>query len=429
MRKKKVLIVTYYWPPAGGPGVQRVLKFAKYLPQFGWEPIILTVENGEYPALDESLLNDIPAAIKVYKTKTLEPFALYKRLMGQQDKAIETYALTEKNESVMSRVFKWVRLNLFIPDARIGWKPYAVRQGIHIIKEEGVDAVLSSSPPHSLQLAAKKMAHQTHTPWLADFRDLWLDAFYIPTEEQGKRARRRNAHLEKTILTSADKVISTSREIIDDFKNKCAVAQYDVVYNGYDEQDFSNLETKGNRRFTIRYFGSISSGQNPEALFRALNELRKTKADVAALITVELYGKIDASVQRSIDNYQLADMVHFMGYVPHASVPSLMMTSDCLLLLLPRTKYKGMVPGKLFEYMAAKQAILAIGDRHSEVSDLLTRTKTGQMFDHNDSITAYLESLFRQWQKGVKTVDSVAIDHFSRKYQTEKLAQVLNDLV
>lgn len=425
---KKVLIITYYWPPAGGPGVQRVLKFAKYLPQFGWEPIILTVDNGEYPARDESLLKDIPQGIKVYKTKTLEPFALYKSLTGGKDKAIETYALTERSESILSRASKWVRLNLFIPDARVGWKKYAVRKAKEIIKEEGIDAILSSSPPHSLQMAAQTIAKDTGIPWMADFRDLWLDAFYIPTEEQGKRARRLNAKYEKSILKSADKIVSTSLEIIDDFKGKVPNKDYAVVYNGYDNDDFHGSGKVTTAVFTIRYFGSIASGQNPLALFEALKAMAKEHGDSYKYITVELYGKIDATVRRAIIDYNLEDKVVYKGYIPHSEVAQLMSTSDCLLLLLPRTKYKGMVPGKLFEYMATGKPILALGDVASESADLLRQTNSGQMYDHKADILESLVALYDGW-KDVRSSDlSTDIEEFTRENQTKKLSHLLDEL-
>lgn len=427
---KKVLILTYYWPPAGGPGVQRVLKFAKYLPKFGWEPIILTVQNGEYSAVDDSLLKDVPKGIKVYKTKTLEPFSLYKNLTGGQDKAIETYALTEKNSSLVSRFTKWVRLNIFIPDARVGWKPYAVKKGLEIIREENIDVILSSSPPHSLQLAAKAIASEANIPWVADFRDLWLDAFYIPTEEQGRFARRLNAKLEKSIISSATKVISTSQEIIDDFKVKAPNSDYAVVYNGYDADDFNKTAARTDDKFIIRYFGSISSGQNPEALFKALVSIKGTHYDIFNTIIIELYGKIDNTVHLSIQQYKLEETVQFKGYVAHSEVTNLMSSSDCLLLLLPRTKYIGMVPGKLFEYMQAKHPIIALGEKKSEVNMLLEKTKAGEMFDHSTDIAPAIIKLYNDCKlKGCSLVNDSEIETFSRIKQTENLANELNKLL
>ena len=425
---KKVLIITYYWPPAGGPGVQRVLKFAKYLPEFGWEPVILTVENGEFPAIDESLLNDIPDGIKVYKTKTLEPFSFYKSISGNKNKAIETYALTEKNSSFISKLSKWIRLNLFIPDARRGWKHYAVKKGVDIIKSENIDVILSSSPPHSLQLAAQKIAKRTGKPWVADFRDLWLDAFYIPTEEQGKLARKLNASYEKSIVKSARKIISTSQEIIDDLKSKAPVSDFDVIYNGYDESDFKHTTRDKNQNFTIRYFGSISSGQNPISLFNALRNINKNHNDIFNKIRVELYGKIDATVLQVIKENKLESCVDFKGYVAHSTVPELMISADCLLLLLPRTKYKGMVPGKLFEYMATQKQILAIGSTRSETSDLLSSTRSGIMYEHGTDITKQILTFYKKWQENTMNIDS-NIENYSRMKQTEKLAQILNETI
>lgn len=427
---KKVLILTYYWPPAGGPGVQRVLKFAKYLPQFGWEPVILTVKNGEYPAIDESLLQDIPENLKVYKTKTLEPFQFYKSLSNSKGKAIETYTLTEVNGSFMSKLFKWIRLNLFIPDARIGWKRYAYKEGVNIVKDLGIDLVFSSSPPHSLQLAAMKIAAKTGLPWVADFRDLWLDAFYIPTEEQTHFAKTRNAFLEKKVLQKASKVCTTSEEIKEDFLAKLPSADVSVVYNGYDGSDFSEIKNPKNKAFTIRYFGFISSGQNPLSLFNSLVTLRKVKPEVYSNIKVEFFGKVDGTVFKSIEEHDLKDCVSYMGYVSHSEVTKLMSSSDCLLLLLPTSKYRGMVPGKLFEYMASKKEVLGIGDKESEVSRLLTDTECGEMFGHDADITEHLLSLYNSFVEGDDATSGTdKVKRFSRQSQTQALAELFDKTI
>ena len=177
---KKVLIITYYWPPAGGPGVQRVLKFAKYLPQFGWEPVILTVENGNFPAVDEGLLGEVPDNLKVYKTKTLEPFAIYNKLQGKdKTSAVDTFTITKSGKSFKDKLGNAIRSYFFIPDARKGWKPFAVKAGLDIIKKEKIDLIFSSSPPHSLQLIAKDLAKKTQLPSVADFRDPWFNAIWL----------------------------------------------------------------------------------------------------------------------------------------------------------------------------------------------------------------------------------------------------------
>src|SRR5690606_13755203 len=200
---KKVLIITYYWPPAGGSGVQRVLKFAKYLPEFGWEPVILTVENGEYPALDSSFEDDIPKGMKVYKTKALEPFHVYKALTGQsRDSKIDTNILKSESENLREKISKWIRLNIFIPDARIGWMAYAVRQGMEIIENENISLIISTSPPQSLQLSAMRIARKSKKPWVADFRDPWTSIAYYQKSKRFALTKKLDHYLEKKVLQS-----------------------------------------------------------------------------------------------------------------------------------------------------------------------------------------------------------------------------------
>ncbi|MCK4715587.1 MAG: glycosyltransferase, partial [Candidatus Marinimicrobia bacterium] len=211
---KKVLIITYYWPPAGGPGVQRVLKFAKYLPEFGWQPIILTVKNGEYPAIDNSLQKEIPANCKVYNTFSIEPNFVYKKFTGMgSDEKIPTAVLAAENTNWKKRLANWIRLNLFIPDAKIGWIPFAVRKGKKIIKAEKPDIIFSSSPPPTVHLIARKLAKWSGIKWVADFRDPWTDIYHYNDVKRSAWSLNRDKDKEKEIVTSADEIITVSQNV------------------------------------------------------------------------------------------------------------------------------------------------------------------------------------------------------------------------
>ena len=203
---KKVLIITYYWPPAGGPGVQRVLKFAKYLPEFGWEPYILTVKYGEYYAIDDKLLDEIPENLQVYKTSAFEPYNLYRKVLGKsKDKSLPVYILnTSKKDSLLERISKWIRVNLFIPDPRMFWLPFAASKGEKIIKEKNIDLIFTSSPPHTVQLIGKRLSKITGKPWVADFRDPWTKAFWFSEIKRTSFSAKINKSMEKGVLDSAD---------------------------------------------------------------------------------------------------------------------------------------------------------------------------------------------------------------------------------
>ena len=237
--KKKVLIITYYWPPSGGPGVQRVLKFAKYLPEFGWEPIILTIDKGDYHASDNSLIDDISDSLKVYKVKSFTALDLYKKLKGN-NKKISSFELTRKSGGFAFKVIKWIRANLFIPDARKGWNRAAIKEGLKIINNEKPEIIFVSSPPHSLQLIGLKLAKKTGLKWLADFRDPWTDAFWDKDLPRISIVKKWNLNQERKIIKSADALSSVSKGCIKLLKKNLNV-NFNLIYNGFDSSNFSSL--------------------------------------------------------------------------------------------------------------------------------------------------------------------------------------------
>ena len=271
---KKVLIITYYWPPAGGAGVQRVLKFAKYLPQFGWQPIILTVENPDCPVIDNSLLKDIPPECKVYKSKALEPFEIYKKLIGKNkfDKIPSDVLARTKNLTITEKLSKWVRLNLFIPDAKIGWKYYAIKEAKKIIEQEKIDVVFSTSPPQTVALIAKSVANKNKLKWIADFRDPWMEIVHYQNVKRNGITKFIDRKLEKSVLRKADVLVTISADIVNLFKTKVGKKNYAIIPNGFDESDFLKIDKNKNSNFTIAYTGVITKTRVPYALFSALKK-------------------------------------------------------------------------------------------------------------------------------------------------------------
>ena len=422
---KKVLILTYYWPPAGGPGVQRVLKFVKYLPEWGWEPHILTVKNGEYPALDPSLLKEIPEGVKVYATQSLEFFSLFKRLTGRNSQTpIETYILNRKKAGWKDRLFAWIRQNLFLPDARLGWAPFAFRKGMEIIRKEQPALIFSSSPPHSLQLTARRLASKSGLPWVADFRDPWTEAFWDKSMERTSWAAARNKRMEQRVVTEADALITVSNGVQELLVKSPREHTY-IIPNGYDAQDFS-AKKEPSSRFRIVYAGHIAASQNPVRFFQAIAALRTSFGD---LLDIRFYGKADRETHEAIAREGVGDLVHLLPYLPHDEILTEIVNADLLLLLIPAENGKGILTGKVFEYLATRNFVLGIGDETGDAAGLLKTCRGGVMIDYDKDPAPVLESQIRRWQESIPhEVNANEILRYDRKTQAAQLAAIFDDL-
>ena len=424
---KKVLIITYYWPPAGGPGVQRVLKFAKYLPQFGWEPIILTVDNGNYPAIDEGLLDEVPKGLKVFKTKTLEPFSFYNRFQGKSKKTgLDTFTITKTNKNLKERLGALIRRYLFIPDARKGWRFYAVNKGIDLVKDEDIDVIFSSSPPHSLQQIASKVARKTKRPWVADFRDPWANAFWLDEKQQKGLAHKINSKKESAIFHQLDYFTTVSQGVLGEYRQKYSrlLQQSSLLYNGFDEDDFIRIDDDVNDYFTIRYVGTLANSQNPKAFLKVISELK----DQA--IKVEFWGKFDASISETVKYFAIEDRVSFHPYVAHKKAVELMQNSDMLLLVIPFVQSKGILTGKLYEYIATRKPIIGFGPKGSEAGDIIVDNNFGGFFSDEEGVKEFLLSHLKKYSEGTCESDVLAnVEQFSRQFTTQKLAEIFDKLV
>lgn len=427
MGKQKVLIITYYWPPSGGPGVQRVLKFVKYLRAFDWEPIVLTVKDGEYPAIDHSLTKDIPDNLSITQTSTLEFFALFKRLSGRKkEDKIETYILNRQSVSMKDKLFRWIRQNVFVPDARLGWVPFAVKAGKKIIKEQKPVLIFSSSPPHSLHLAARQLAQWSGLPWVADFRDPWTDAFWDKDIKRTKWAGRKNKALEYKVIRDASAVITVSKAIQEQFQEKFAHAKSVVIPNGFDSEDFHFVK-KTNTQLSLVYAGHIAESQNPTHLFKALGGLPE---DLQDKVQVHFYGSMDQSVLDSIAQYKIGRMIQLHGYVAHSEALKAVSQADVLLLLIPRQHAKGIITGKVYEYLAAKNFILGMGDPKGDAGVLLRSCNAGQMFSYESDLIPILRELITNWESGIPLIKirEEQVAKYSRYALTQELAQVFSEL-
>ena len=425
---KKVLIITYYWPPAGGPGVQRILKFVKYLPEFGWEPVILTVRNGEYPAIDESLVNEIPAGLKVHKTKALEPFSFYKKITGSKGN-IPTHVLSKSTgEKFSQRLMRWIRANIFIPDARIGWIPCIVKEGMKIIEKEKPDLIFSSSPPHSLQLGAKNLAKKSGLKWVADFRDPWTDGFWQKYLPRTGYAARKDALHEKEVLTDSDFVITVSNSIMKLFETK-ADNKYAVIPNGYDETDFKEIEKIKSDKFRITYTGSLRLSQIPKKFFLALKKIKEQ--GLSDNFEINFIGTLHPDAVKLIGDFGIKDMIKIIGYRPHNEVLKYTVNSEMLLLTIPDTENsEGILTGKLFEYIGSGNFILGFGPEDGDASKIINELQCGVMLNYSLNPAELILSKYNDWEIGNGLyVSSPGKEKYTRKNLTAELVGIFNKIV
>jgi hypothetical protein len=436
---KKVLVISYYWPPCGGAGVQRWLKFVKYLRDFGWEPIVYTPENPEMPVADNSLLKDIPEDITVIKTRIWEPYDIYKAFIGKKKtQQIHAAFLSEtKKPKLTEKIAVWVRGNFFIPDARKFWIKPSAKFLITYLKSNKIDAVVSTGPPHSMHLIALKLKKEMDIPWLADFRDPWTNIDFYNDLHLTFFADKKHHRLERSILKNADALTVISKSMAEDMK-KLFDRQYEVITNGYDvEANTSNvvLDTK----FSIAHIGSLVKTRNPEVLWATLDSLIKNEAeyftDVKKFtdnLEIKLVGKVDYSVKESLKKYDLERYVTYIDYLPHDEVAIVQQQSQVLLLLLNNTPNAKMIlTGKFFEYLAAKRPILCIGPTDGDAAEILHSTNSGFVsgFEDLNTLKSNLIGYYKEFCSGRLSVQSSGTEAFSRKNLTQRLSDVLNGLV
>lgn len=429
---KKVLIITYYWPPSGGAGVQRWLKFVKYLRQFGWEPVVYTPENPEAPATDPSLLKDIPSGITVIKRPIWEPYNLYKGFIGsKKDEKINAGFLTEKKKpGLTEKISVWIRGNWFIPDARKYWIKPSVQFLSEYLAKNPVDVIVSTGPPHSMHLIALQLKKKLGLPWLADFRDPWTDIDFYDKLMLTKASDAKHKKLEKEVLKNADTVLTIGWHIAEGFK-KIIDRKIEVITNGYDEDDFSQKEVPADNKFSISHIGAMNADRNPKMLWAALSELLAENNELKKELQIRFIGKTDYSVLNDLDSFKLSPFVSKTEYLPHSKTTEAMQASQVLLLALNNTPNTlGVISGKLFEYIAAKRPILGIGKERGDAARILKETEAGTICDFEDKtkMKSEISRMYGLFKQGRLHITSSNTANYSRKAQTEKLAGLLNHL-
>jgi glycosyltransferase involved in cell wall biosynthesis len=423
---KKVLIITYYWPPAGGPAVQRVVKFSKLLPEFGWQPIILTVKNPTSPARDESLLTEIPKNCKIYQTRTLEPFNIYKYFTGKQrnEALAKDTIIKSPDEKFSEKISRSIRANLFLPDARVGWVPAMIKQGLKIIENEKPDIIFSTSPPHSLQLGAKKLAKKSGLRWIADFRDPWIEAYWESEIERINLSSQINKKLEMSILKNADVITTVSEGVCDLFRKKMD-KQYETIYSGMDSV---NNDAVISQHFQIIYLGNMSKYQSPEPILKAIDILPQT---IKSQILLLFVGKVYKDYIERFKNQNIK--IKTQNFLPRDEMRNIARSASLLLLINPPSFYgKGMMTAKIFDYLSLRKPILAVGDKGGSLDELLIRTESGRLFSVNDieDISFFINENIAKWNEksNILLEDSDLLDNYRTKNNVKKLTEIFDQL-
>ncbi|MCW1961121.1 glycosyl transferase family 1 [Chryseobacterium viscerum] len=428
MEQKKILIITYYWPPAGGPGVQRWLKFAKYLPDFGWKPIIYTPENPSYPLLDETLMKDIPENIEMVRTKIWEPYQLAEKLNKSNKKFKAGQFDVGKNQSWKSRLSIWVRGNFFIPDARVFWVKPSITFLEKYLKENKINTIVTSGPPHSLHLIGLGLkSTMPDLKWIADFRDPWTEISYYKHLKLTKSSDKKHRQLESAVFKNADITLATSYTDAENFRK--AGANAICITNGFDESDSDKSVTRQmSSAFTLSYIGVLEQLRNPENLWNALDELVKENAEFATDFKLKFVGRIDDKILQSIENSSLKNHILNLGYLAHGKAVEEMQNSDLLLITnFPNESSKGIIPGKIFEYLASGKQILSFGPDRADVAKILEETQAGKHFNYQDTETVkkFILEKFNLWKEGNLLENTQHIEQFSRKNLTRQLTEIL----
>lgn len=438
---KRVLIITYYWPPSGGSGVQRWVKFAKYLPKEGWQPVIYTPENPELTTIDKTLAEEIPPEAEIVKTHIFEPYGIYRKLMGKgssTDLKALTSAGSDGNEvnpvnggkkSWKQKLSLYIRGNFFIPDPRIMWVRPSVKFLKSYLKKHPVDAIVSTGPPQSMHLIGLELSKATGLPWLADFRDPWTKIFYFKHLELTPRSEAKHQALEKKVVDGATRVIAVSPMVKKDFE-AITSTPVELITNGFDEEDF-NDPFEADEYFNITHTGLFASDGDPEILWKVLAAKCQEDKEFRKLLRIRLVGKTDQEIVNSIETAGLGPNLVNLGYQSHeVAVREQRNASVLILPLRKEPEYEAVLPGKLFEYLASRRPILGIGQTDGAMAQVVRNTGSGIVYDWNEEqkIRRWVDFSWEEFKNHELLDNATDISMYSRRRLTKRLASLLEEI-
>jgi len=427
LESKKVLIITYYWPPAGGPGVQRWLKFVKYLPDFGIQPIVYIPENPTYPIIDQELVSEVSEKAIILKKRIFEPYGFASIFSKNKTKKISSGIIpNQKKQSFMEKLFLWIRGNIFIPDARAFWVKPSVKYLEKYIQENQIDTIITSGPPHSLHLIGLGLKEKLNLKWFADFRDPWTTIGYHNKLKLSVSASKKHKDLESKVLNTADVILVTSNTTKKEFE-ALTTKPIEVITNGFDVEKIE--KQKLDEKFSLAHIGSFLSERNPRILWKCFKELVKENVDFKKDFELKLIGAVSQEVLDAISEFKLDKYVNNLGYVSHKTAVEHQRKSQVLLLIeIDSEETKSIIPGKLFEYMVSERPIIGIGPDGSDFAEIIKNTNTGIFvkYDEIEKLKVSILSYYEEFKKGNLKANAVGLQQYSRKSLTEKLSKVLN---
>lgn len=424
---KKVLIICYYWPPAGGPGVQRWLKFVKYLPEFGVSPVVYVPENPSYPILDEHISQEVPKEVTIIKQPIKEPYRYASMLSRKQTNNISAGIVpSEKKQSLLQKALLYIRGNFFVPDARVGWVKPSIKFLSQYIEEQSIDTIITTGPPHSMHLIGLGLKKKdSNVRWIADFRDPWTTIGYHDKLKMTSKTQEIHKKMEVEVLNMADQILVTSPTTKDDFSQLCNTP-IEVITNGYDIE-INNNNTLNNN-FIISHIGSLLSGRNPKILWQTLSAILDEYSDFRNVFKLVLAGKISDEVIASIQSHHLEPYLELKGYVGHQEAIGLQREANVLLLIeIDSQETQSIIPGKVFEYLAARKPILTIGPKNSDIKDILDDTRAGTYHTYQDAkgLKDAILVHFTQFQNGNRQFTDGDISKYHRKALTKQLSELI----
>lgn len=421
----KVLIITYYWPPGSGAGVQRWLKFSKYLPDFGWEPVILTIdpENAAYPVTDNSLSDDLRSTVNIHKTPAIDYFSIYKK---DKTKIPAAGFANSADSTLFGKLLRFIRGNFFIPDPRKGWNRFAFKKACEIIGTEAIKYVITTSPPHSTQLIGLKIKNKyPGIKWIADLRDPWTDIYYYDQFYPTFISKAIDRNYEKRVLKSADRIITVGKSLKNLFSEKIPgiESKIGVLTNGFDEDDFAGVAASTPERFAISYIGTLSDSYPVNGLLKALSDLQKNGLD----FVLRFVGTVSVNQKNLLRAKFDEKTLEFIPYVDHSVAIRYMLETTLLLLVIPDHKSnKSIITGKLFEYIATGKPVICLGPEDGDAAEIINQAGIGKTYNYNNDKGIYnfindlaVNKIFRK---------DIQASIFTRKRITSQLAKILNGL-
>ncbi len=416
---KRCLLLTYYFPPCGGAGVQRWVRFLRYLPENGWLPTVITTQNGDYPVIDDSLLATIPSEIEIIRTHTPSYKGLFRMFAGK--KATIPYGdfSTGKTDSPLKKLAFQLRLHLVAPDMRIMWNPYLYKAALQELRTKPYDCVVTSAPPHSTHLVGMKLRRRFGVPWLADFRDPWTKVFYLQQQKQNPIIRWINRRMEKRVIASADLNLIITKFIAEELPK----GNKQVLYNGYDSEDFRHATYQRQDKFRVKYIGKVTQGQDISIAIRALQELRDEGLDKLEMVFVGTWPEQETLFKQ--------DFVRYLPQMSHEKAVEQIVDAEALLLLINQYPgSKGMLTTKLFEYIGSGTPVVSLGDTTGEAAAVLRDFHAGIMIDYVD-INAFkqeIKRLYQSWENGTPIRNNGDTSSISAKKQTTQLADFMSSI-